>query len=67
VTLSTITDWLRVHECIIKNVIRGGPLDILGGGGGGGGGSKNKIHARSWTRKKFLQALVERKKIRATS
>jgi hypothetical protein len=37
-------------------------------GTGGGWPIQKKIHAKSWTRKKkFLQALGERKKIRATS
>ena len=47
------------------NDIRGGPLDILGGGGGVR--SKKKFMQEIELEKKFLHALVERKKIRATS
>ena len=45
-------------------VIRGGPLDILGGGVSD---PKKKFMQEIELEKKFLHALEERKKIRATS
>ena len=50
-----------------KFVLRGEPLDILGGGGGGVSDPKKKFMQKIELEKKFLHALEERKKIRATS
>ena len=49
-----------------SGVIRGGPLDILGGGGGVSD-PKKKFMQEIEPEKKFLHELEERKKNRATS